>query len=63
VKSLLALHDGKLVECVSIPTSERHTVCISSQVGCAGYRSRAEGAQHSAAAGGRQPRGAAARAA
>ncbi len=35
VKSLLALHDGKLVECVSIPTSERHTVCISSQVGCA----------------------------
>lgn len=35
VKSLLRLHDGKLVECVSIPTSERHTVCVSSQVGCA----------------------------
>ncbi len=35
VKSLLKLHDGKLVECVSIPTSDRHTVCVSSQVGCA----------------------------
>ncbi len=35
VKSLLRLHDGKLVECVSIPTSDRHTVCVSSQVGCA----------------------------
>jgi 23S rRNA (adenine2503-C2)-methyltransferase len=35
VKSLLRLHDGKLVECVSIPTVERHTVCVSSQVGCA----------------------------
>ena len=35
VKSLLQLHDGKLVECVSIPTAERHTVCVSSQVGCA----------------------------
>jgi 23S rRNA (adenine2503-C2)-methyltransferase len=35
VKSLLRLHDGKLVECVSIPTATRHTVCVSSQVGCA----------------------------
>ena len=35
VKSLLQLTDGKLVECVSIPTSERHTICVSSQVGCA----------------------------
>lgn len=35
VKSVLKLHDGKLVECVSIPTSDRHTVCVSSQVGCA----------------------------
>jgi 23S rRNA (adenine2503-C2)-methyltransferase len=35
VKSLLKLHDGKLVECVSIPTATRHTVCVSSQVGCA----------------------------
>ncbi len=35
VKSLLRLADGKLVECVSIPTAERHTVCVSSQVGCA----------------------------
>lgn len=35
VKSLLKLPDGKLVECVGIPTAERHTVCISTQVGCA----------------------------
>jgi len=35
VKSLLRLHDGKLIECVSIPTADRHTVCVSSQVGCA----------------------------
>lgn len=35
VKSLLKMHDGKLVECVSIPTEYRHTVCVSSQVGCA----------------------------
>lgn len=35
VKSLLRLADGKLVECVSIPTAARHTVCVSSQVGCA----------------------------
>ncbi len=35
VKSLLRLKDGKLVECVSIPTATRHTICVSSQVGCA----------------------------
>lgn len=35
VKSLLRLRDGKLVECVSIPTDDRHTICVSSQVGCA----------------------------
>lgn len=35
VKSLMRLHDGQHVECVSIPTSDRHTICISSQVGCA----------------------------
>ncbi|GDY13811.1 50S rRNA methyltransferase [Planctomycetota bacterium] len=34
IKTLLKLHDGKLVECVSIPTATRHTVCVSSQVGC-----------------------------
>lgn len=35
VKSLLEFQDGKRAECVSIPTSTRHTVCVSSQVGCA----------------------------
>jgi 23S rRNA (adenine2503-C2)-methyltransferase len=35
VKSLLRFPDGKLAECVSIPTSDRHTICVSSQVGCA----------------------------
>ncbi len=35
VKSLLKMQDGKLVECVSIPTADRHTICVSSQVGCA----------------------------
>jgi len=35
VKSLLAFHDDLRAECVSIPTSDRHTVCVSSQVGCA----------------------------
>jgi 23S rRNA (adenine2503-C2)-methyltransferase len=35
VKSLLALHDGRRVECVSIPGDGRHTVCVSTQVGCA----------------------------
>jgi len=35
VKSLLRLADSKLAECVSIPTADRHTICVSSQVGCA----------------------------
>lgn len=35
VKSLLRLRDGKQIECVSIPSPSRHTVCVSSQVGCA----------------------------
>lgn len=34
VKSLLQFHDGRKAECVSIPTSDRHTICVSSQVGC-----------------------------
>jgi len=34
-KSLLQLHDGSLAECVGIPTNDRQTVCVSSQVGCA----------------------------
>lgn len=34
VKSLLRFQDGALAECVSIPTSKRHTICVSSQVGC-----------------------------
>ncbi len=35
IKSLLRLHDGERVECVAIPTAERHTVCVSTQAGCA----------------------------
>lgn len=35
VKTLLSLYDARRVECVSIPTSNRHTICVSSQVGCA----------------------------
>lgn len=35
IKSLLRFHDGALAECVSIPTADRHTICVSSQVGCA----------------------------
>lgn len=35
IKSLLRLRDGALAECVSIPTADRHTICVSSQVGCA----------------------------
>lgn len=35
VKSLLRFADGAQVECVSIPTPDRHTVCVSTQVGCA----------------------------
>ena len=34
VKSLLRYPDGSLAECVSIPTAKRHTICVSSQVGC-----------------------------
>ncbi len=34
VKSLLRFHDGALAECVSIPTKNRHTICVSSQIGC-----------------------------
>jgi len=34
-KHLWRLHDGELVESVLIPTSERLTLCISSQAGCA----------------------------
>jgi 23S rRNA (adenine2503-C2)-methyltransferase len=32
---LVALDDGELAETVSIPDGERHTICVSSQVGCA----------------------------
>ncbi len=35
VKHLWRLHDGELVESVLIPTSDRLTLCISSQAGCA----------------------------
>ena len=35
VKTSFRLHDGLLVEGVLIPSAERETVCISSQVGCA----------------------------
>jgi len=35
VKTAFRLHDGLLVESVLIPSRERATVCISSQVGCA----------------------------
>ncbi len=34
VKFLLRLADGNIIEAVGIPTSERLTVCVSSQVGC-----------------------------
>lgn len=34
IKSAFALHDGKIVEGVLIPTENRMTACISSQVGC-----------------------------
>jgi 23S rRNA (adenine2503-C2)-methyltransferase len=34
-KYLLRLHDGLLIETVGIPTSQRLTVCVSTQVGCA----------------------------
>lgn len=34
IKNAFRLHDGNIVEGVLIPTSERMTACISSQVGC-----------------------------
>jgi 23S rRNA (adenine2503-C2)-methyltransferase len=34
VKYLLRMHDGKEIETVYIPTADRGTLCISSQVGC-----------------------------
>jgi 23S rRNA (adenine2503-C2)-methyltransferase len=33
-KLLLRLQDGQLIECVLIQEAERHTACISTQVGC-----------------------------
>jgi 23S rRNA (adenine2503-C2)-methyltransferase len=33
-KLLLRLHDGQLIECVLLQEAGRHTVCISTQVGC-----------------------------
>ncbi|MGK7913555.1 MAG: 23S rRNA (adenine(2503)-C(2))-methyltransferase RlmN [Synechococcus sp.] len=35
VKFLMGLQDGETIETVGIPTSDRLTVCVSSQVGCA----------------------------
>ena len=34
-KYLLSLHDGKTIETVLMPHHDHHTVCVSSQVGCA----------------------------
>lgn len=34
VKSSFVLHDGKIIEGVLIPTTDRMTACVSSQVGC-----------------------------
>lgn len=34
IKLLLALEDGRNVECVYIPEKTRHTFCLSTQVGC-----------------------------
>src|SRR5690606_25555383 len=34
-KMLLALDDGRDVECVIIPDDDRRTLCVSTQVGCA----------------------------
>ena len=34
VKLLLSTNDGQTLETVGIPTSQRLTVCVSSQVGC-----------------------------
>ena len=33
-KFLVGLHDDEMVETVLIPSTDRHTVCVSSQVGC-----------------------------
>ncbi len=33
-KFLVGLHDDEMVETVLIPSPDRHTVCVSSQVGC-----------------------------
>lgn len=37
IKSSFSLHDGNLIEGVLIPTRERMTACVSSQVGCSLY--------------------------
>ncbi len=34
VKLLLRLHDGETIEAVIIPSPDRHTFCLSTQVGC-----------------------------
>ena len=34
IKSSFRLHDGHLIEGVLIPTEDRMTACVSSQVGC-----------------------------
>ncbi|MGB0948762.1 MAG: 23S rRNA (adenine(2503)-C(2))-methyltransferase RlmN [Marinirhabdus sp.] len=34
IKNVVALHDGLVVESVLIPTKNRSTACVSSQVGC-----------------------------
>ena len=36
VKNAVRLHDGLVVESVLIPTENRTTACVSSQVGCSG---------------------------
>ncbi len=35
IKFAFRLHDGKVIESVLIPEDNRHTLCVSSQVGCA----------------------------
>lgn len=34
IKTAIKLYDGNIVECVLIPTEDRMTACVSSQVGC-----------------------------
>ena len=34
IKNAIELFDGLVVECVLIPTNDRITACVSSQVGC-----------------------------